>query len=102
MRLTDMSSTSIIDMFPGTRSSLISEALDKAVAGGAENVPGGHSAYLSLADWLAKEHGYRTTVTSAQGETEYVLSTTHYFFVRPVESTIRVQADNHVFLKKRS
>lgn len=54
----------------GTRSSLIHEALDKAVAGGAdlivaENVPGGHSTYLSLADWLAKEHGYRTTVSSA-------------------------------------
>lgn len=54
----------------GTRSSLIYEALDKAVAGGAyliiaENVPGGHSTYLSLADWLAKEHGYRTTVSSA-------------------------------------
>lgn len=53
----------------GTRSSLIHEALDKAVAGGAtlivaENVPGGHSTYLSLADWLAKEHGYRTTVSS--------------------------------------
>lgn len=54
----------------GTRSSLIHEALDKAVAGGAdliiaENVPGGHSIYLSLAGWLAKEHGYRTTVSSA-------------------------------------
>ena len=54
----------------GTRSSLIHDALDKAVAGGAdlivaENVPGGHSTYLSLADWLAKEHGYRTTVSSA-------------------------------------
>lgn len=54
----------------GTRSSLIHEALDKAVAGGAdlivaENVPGGHSTYLALADWLAKEHGYRTTVSSA-------------------------------------
>lgn len=54
----------------GTRSSLIHEALDKSVAGGAdfivaENVPGGLSTYLSLADWLAKEHGYRTTVSSA-------------------------------------
>ena len=54
----------------GTRSSLIHEALDMAVAGGAdliiaENVPGGHSTYLFLADWLAKEHGYRTTVSSA-------------------------------------
>lgn len=54
----------------GTRSSLIHEALDMACAGGAdlivaENVPGGHSTYLSLADWLAKEHGYRTTVSSA-------------------------------------
>ena len=54
----------------GTRSSLIHEALDMAVAGGsdliiAENVPGGHSIYLALADWLAKEHGYRTTVSSA-------------------------------------
>lgn len=54
----------------GTRSSLIHEALDMAVAGGAdlivaENVPGGHSVYLSLADRLAKEHGYRTTVSSA-------------------------------------
>lgn len=53
----------------GTRSSLIHEALDMAVAGGAdlivaENVPGGHSTYLSLADWLAREHGYRTTVSS--------------------------------------
>lgn len=53
-----------------TRSSLIHEALDMAVAGGAdlivaENVPGGHSTYCALADWLAKEHGYRTTVSSA-------------------------------------
>lgn len=54
----------------GTRSSLIHEALDKAVAGGAdlivaENIPSAHSTYLSLADWLAKEYGYRTTVSSA-------------------------------------
>ena len=39
--------------------------------------------------------------TSAKGETEYVLSTTHYFFVWPVESTIRVRADNHLLLKKK-
>ena len=39
--------------------------------------------------------------TNAQGETEYVLSATHYFFVWPVESTIRVQADNYVLLKKK-
>jgi site-specific DNA-cytosine methylase len=54
----------------GTWSSLIHEALNMAVAGGAdliaaENVPGGHSTYLALADWLAREHGYRTTVSSA-------------------------------------
>ena len=54
----------------GTRSSLIHEALDKAVAGGAdlivaENVPGGHRAYLDLARRLSEEHGYRTTVSSA-------------------------------------
>lgn len=54
----------------GTRSSLIHDALGMAVVGGAdlivaENVPGGHSVYLSLADRLAKEHGYRTTVSSA-------------------------------------
>ena len=53
----------------GTRSSLIHEALDKAVAGGAdlivaENVPGGHRTYLDLARWLTTEHGYRTTVSS--------------------------------------
>lgn len=58
------------DRGSGTRSSLIHDALDMAAAGGAdliiaENVPGGHSAYLSLADWLAREHGYRTTVSSA-------------------------------------
>ena len=52
------------------RSSLIHEALDMAVAGGAdfivaENIPGGYSTYLALADWLAREHGYRTTVSSA-------------------------------------
>lgn len=35
-----------------------------------------------------------------RGETEYVLSTTHYFFVWPVESTIRVRADNYLQLKK--
>ena len=40
--------------------------------------------------------------TSAQGETEYVLSTTHYFFVWPVESVIRVRADNYLQVKKRS
>lgn len=54
----------------GTRSSLIHKALDMAVQGGAdlivaENVPRGRSVYLSLANWLAKEHGYRTTVSSA-------------------------------------
>lgn len=40
-------------------------------------------------------------VTTAQGETEYVLSAAHYFFVWPVESTIRVRADNHLLLKKK-
>ena len=40
--------------------------------------------------------------TTDQGETEYILSTTHYFFVWPVESIIRVRADNHLPLKKRS
>lgn len=54
----------------GTRSSLIHEALDMAVAGGAdlivaENVPGGYRTYLELARWLMTEHGYRTTVSSA-------------------------------------
>lgn len=58
------------DRGSGTRSSLIHEALDMAVTGGAdlivaENVPGGHRTYLSLADQLARDHGYRTTVTSA-------------------------------------
>ena len=53
----------------GTRSSLIHEALDKAVAGGAdlivaENVPGGHRTYLDLARWLETEHNYRATVSS--------------------------------------
>ena len=54
----------------GTRSSLIHEALDKAVAGGAdlivaENVPGGYRTYLDLARWLETEHGYRAAVYSA-------------------------------------
>lgn len=54
----------------GTRSSLIHEALDMAVAGGAdlivaENVPGGFGTYLALARWLETEHGYRATVSSA-------------------------------------
>lgn len=54
----------------GTRSSLIHEALDMAVAGGAdlivaENVPGGLGTYLDLANWLETEHYYRTTVSSA-------------------------------------
>lgn len=54
----------------GTRSCLIHEALDMAMTGGAdlivaENVPGGHRAYLDLARWLARKHGYRTTVPSA-------------------------------------
>ena len=53
----------------GTRSSLIHEALDMAVEGGAslivaENVPGGHRTYLDLARRLSEEHGYRTTVSS--------------------------------------
>ena len=34
--------------------------------------------------------------TTTQGETEYVLSTIHYFFVWPVESTIHVRADNEI------
>lgn len=41
-------------------------------------------------------------VASAQGETEYVLSATHYFFVWPVEGTLCVRADNHLLLKKRN
>lgn len=54
----------------GTRSSLIHEALDMAVTGGAdlivaEGVPGGHRAYLDLARWLSEEHDYQTTVSSA-------------------------------------
>lgn len=40
--------------------------------------------------------------TTARAETEYVLSTTHYFFGWPVESTIRVRADNHILLKRKS
>lgn len=53
----------------GTRSSLIHEALDKAVVGGAdlivaESVPGGYRTYLDLARWLSEEHRYRTTVSS--------------------------------------
>lgn len=53
----------------GTRSSLIHEALDMAVAGGAdlivaENVPGSYRTYLDLARWLSEEHRYRTTVSS--------------------------------------
>lgn len=40
--------------------------------------------------------------TTVRDETEYVLSTTHYFFVWPVESTIRVRADNCLQLKKMS
>lgn len=40
--------------------------------------------------------------TTDAGETEYVLSATHYFFVWPVESTICVQADNYLKLKKRN
>jgi len=53
----------------GTRSSLIHEALDMAVAGRAdlivaENVPGGYRTYLDLAVWLMITHGYRATVAS--------------------------------------
>lgn len=53
----------------GTRSSLIHEALDMAVTGGAdlivaETVPGGYRTYLGLTRWLETEHGYRTTVSS--------------------------------------
>ena len=53
----------------GSRSSLIHEALDMAVTGGAdliaaENVPGGYRTYLDLARWLEVEHSYRTTVSS--------------------------------------
>lgn len=53
----------------GTRSSLIHEALDMAVTGGAdlivaENVPGCYRTYLDFARWLETEHGYRTTVSS--------------------------------------
>lgn len=42
------------------------------------------------------------SATTTQGETEYVLSATHYFFVWPVESTVRVRADQYPrLLKKR-
>lgn len=58
------------DWGSGTRSSLIHEALDMAVTGGAdlivaENVPGGCRTYLDLAIWLEIEHGYNATVSSA-------------------------------------
>lgn len=54
----------------GTRSSLIHEALDMAVEGGAdlivaENVPGGYRTYLDLANWLETERHYRATISSA-------------------------------------
>ena len=39
--------------------------------------------------------------TSTPGRIEYVLSATHYFFVWPVESIIRVRAGNYIQLKKR-
>jgi site-specific DNA-cytosine methylase len=57
------------DRGSGTRSSLIHEALDKAVQAGAdlivaENVPGGYRTYLDLARRLSEEHGYRATVAS--------------------------------------
>lgn len=39
--------------------------------------------------------------TAARGETEYVLSTIHYFFVWPVEGVMRVRADDYLLLKKR-
>ena len=39
--------------------------------------------------------------TTARGETEYVLSTIHYFFVWPVEGVMRVRADNYVLLLKK-
>lgn len=39
---------------------------------------------------------------SSRDEPEYVLSTIHYFFVWPVESVMRVRANNHLKLKKRS
>ena len=45
---------------------------------------------------------YICSYTTAQSETEYILSATHYFFVWPVESTIRVRADDYLWLKKRS
>lgn len=58
------------DRGSSTRSSLIHEALDMAVTGGAdlivaENVPGGHRTYLDLARWLKTAHDYQTTVSSA-------------------------------------
>lgn len=54
----------------GTRSSLIHEALDMAVTGGAdlivaENAPGGHRTYLDLARRLSERYGYHTTISSA-------------------------------------
>lgn len=60
---------SVAGRHAGTRSCLIHEALDMAIAGGAdlivaENVPGGHRTYLDLARRLSEEHGYRATVSS--------------------------------------
>lgn len=40
--------------------------------------------------------------TSIRGETEYVLSTVYYFFIWPVESVMRVRADDHLLLEKRN
>lgn len=38
---------------------------------------------------------------SVRGEPEYVLNAIHYFFVWPVESVMRVRADDYVLLKKK-
>lgn len=71
----------------GTRSSLIHKALDMAVAGGAdlivaENVPGGHSVYLSLA--CGSADGAPSTCTACPTSTPPRATSTVVLFEPPV------------------
>lgn len=77
---------------------------DLSIAGrraGAERGSGTRSSLIH-ADPYDLEITHIRPDTTTQGETEYVLSTTHYCFVWPVESTIHVRADNYLQLKKRN
>ena len=90
-RTTEMNLTPIIDMFSGT-GELARAVADGLVSNRSPTTTGPPASAQSRRHHLHLHRTHIRPVASARGETEYVLSTMHYFFVWPVKSTIHVQA----------